>query len=200
MTNENYFSSKMLKMNESELKTYFNNSSDYQEEAVLAAIWELEKRGFDNPEILNLKTKLEAREIAAPIQSKSVAIEKIELYSFNFIILFGVLFSVFASSILIALNLIQLKNKAKSRLAIFSGLAYSLLQVYLMGAFKISSPIISVLTSLLGCYLLYQYFIKPELNSDTTYQTKSSWQPLLIGFLISLPVAYFLMKSMATAI
>ncbi|MCF6212825.1 MAG: hypothetical protein L3J45_02255 [Flavobacteriaceae bacterium] len=200
MDSENYFSSKMIKMSESELKTYFNNNSDYQEEAVLAALCELEKRGFGNPEILSLKAKLEAREIKNPIQTQNTNSKNIELYSFIFIMLFGVLFSVFASSILIGLNLIQLKNKAKSRSVILSGLAYSLLQVYLMGALKIASPIISVLTSLLGVYMLYQYFIKPELNTDTTYQTKSSWQPLLIGFLISLPVAYFVMKSMAATI
>ncbi len=195
MVTENYYSKSMMSKSDAELQEYIIYNADYQEEAVLAAIWELEKRGLNSEEITAIKTRLETNEFSGEKAKMKIGDKDIALYSFSFIILFGVLFSVFAGSILISLNLVQLKNKTLSRLAILLGLSYSLLQVYLMNLFKIKSPFISILSSFLGIYLLYNYLIKPALKPNTIYITRSSWQPLLIGFLISMPIAYFLMKS-----
>lgn len=199
MTNKNFYSSKMLRKTLSELQNYIDNKSDYQEEAVLAAIWELEKRDEFKPDMQALKQELEAPDKDATNQPEAVKNESVALYSLNFIILFGVLFSVFAGSILIGLNLSQLKNKPRARLATFSGLSYSFLQVYLIDYFKITSPFISVFSSLFGIYLLYQYFLKPEIKPDGIYTAKSTWQPLLIALVIALPIAFYIMKSGGSA-
>jgi len=199
MVLENYYSKSMPAKSEAELQEYINHHTEYQEEAVLAAVLELEKRGVNSEEINAIKTTLKTKEFSNEKQKVTIDDKDIALYSFNFILLFGVLFSVFAGSILISLNLGQLKNKYHSRLALLSGLSYTLLQIYLVDLFKVTSPVISVLSSFLGIYLLYYYFMKPALEPNTTYKTKSYWQPLLIGFLISLPVAYFLMKSGSAA-
>ena len=42
MTNTNFYSPKMLRKSVVELQKYIDNKTDYQEDAVLAAIWELE--------------------------------------------------------------------------------------------------------------------------------------------------------------
>jgi len=199
MVLENYYSKSMSHKSDKELQDYIDKKDDFQEDAVLAAILELEKRGFKNDDLLAIKSEFESRKSENIELSKTIENKPIELYSFYFIILFGILFSVFAGSILIYLNLIQLKNKTRSRMAILAGLSYSFLQVYLIDTFKTTSPFISVFSSLLGIYLLYNYFIKPELKPNDNYITRSNWQPLLIGFLIILPIAYFLMKSVGAA-
>lgn len=195
MTNTNFYSSKMLRKSIAELQKYIDNKSDYQEDAVLAAIWELEKRAALNPKMQALKQELEAQNKQVEAEPIAIKNEAIALYSFNFIFLFGILFSVFAGSILIGLNLVQLKNKPRARLATLSGLSYSFLQVYLIELFKITAPFISIFSSFLGIYLLYYYFLKPELKPEETYQSRSTWQPLLIGMAIALPIAYYLLKA-----
>lgn len=195
MVNENFYSKKMHQKSVSELQNYIKNRINYQEDAVIAAIWELENRNEIYPEMQVLKKELEALNNKVNVEPKMVEAKSVTLYSFNFIFLFGILFSVFAGSILIGLNLIQLKNKSRARLAIFSGLIYSFIQVYLIEYFKITSPFVSVFTSLLGIYMLNYYFLKPELKPDEIYLPQSTWQPLLIGIAIALPIAYFIMKS-----
>ncbi len=195
MVNENFYSKKMHQKSVSELQNYIKNRINYQEDAVIAAIWELENRNEIYPEMQVLKKELEALNNKVNVEPKMVEAKSVALYSFNFIFLFGILFSVFAGSILIGLNLIQLKNKSRARLAIFSGLIYSFIQVYLIEYFKITSPFVSVFTSLLGIYMLNYYFLKPELKPDEIYLPQSTWQPLLIGIAIALPIAYFIMKS-----
>jgi len=199
MVLENYYIKSMSHKSDKELQDYIDNKDDFKEEAVLAAILELEKRGIKNDNLSVIKAELKSFESENIVASKTIENKTIELYSFYFILLFGILFSVFAGSILIYLNLIQLKNIARSKMAVLAGLSYSFLQVYLIDTFKITSPFISVFSSLLGIYLLYNYFIKSELKPDVEYKARSNWQPLLIGFLISLPIAYFVMKSMGTA-
>jgi len=189
----------MSRKSDAELQDYVIHNTNYQEEAVLAAIWELEKRNQLTDDTNALKIKLEAQDTETLKQEATTKEHTLELYSYNFIVLFGVLFSVFAGSILIGLNLIALKDKPHSRLAVLSGFGYSFLQVYLMDAFKITSSFVGVLSSLVGIYLLYHYFIKPKLKPDTTYPTRNIWQPLLIAILISLPIAYFMMKSMGVS-
>jgi len=46
MTKENYYSSRMAGISDSELQDYIDNNTLYDEEAILAAIWELEKRNL----------------------------------------------------------------------------------------------------------------------------------------------------------
>ena len=48
MIKENYFSKKMTNKDVDELFLYVDKFEEFQEEAVLAAIWELEKRGIMN--------------------------------------------------------------------------------------------------------------------------------------------------------
>ena len=45
---ENFFSKKMTTEDTRELEAILNNKGNYQEDAILAATWELEKRGSDN--------------------------------------------------------------------------------------------------------------------------------------------------------
>jgi len=196
MVSENFYSKSMGSKSESELLEYYHHHSDYQEAAVLAALWELEKRGLAKPDILNLKSDLETRKVEKQEPTQKTITTNVALYSSNFILLFGVLFSVFAAGILVSLNFRELKKVKLARIFLLSGLAYSFLQMIVFSQFKTTSPLISVATSLLGVYLLNYYSAK-EMPEDVKSTPRNIWYPIMIAVLISLPVAYILMKSIA---
>ncbi len=199
MVSENFYSKSMKGKTEPELLEYFHHHSDYQEEAVLAALWEIEKRGLATSDILSLKNDFEAREVKKPQATPNIVNESIELYTSNFILFFGVLFSVFAAGILVSLNFRQLKKLKLARIFLLSGLAYSFLQMVIFSQFKTTSPLISVATSLLGVYLLNYYSAK-EMPEDVASTPRNVWYPILIAILITLPVAYIIMKSVAATL
>lgn len=60
---ENYFSKKMIDKSESDLRYYIDNKKQFQEEAVQAAKWELEKRGLIGNK---LKTEIEVIKVEEP--------------------------------------------------------------------------------------------------------------------------------------
>ena len=125
MMQENFFSKKIATKSDSELQNYIDNKTHFQEDAVLAAIWELEKRNKAGENSKKVKLEIE--------QERKDSIEKIEkqdpnitddinapiLYHSRFILIFGAILSVFASSILMALNFAQIDKKKMAWLVVF---------------------------------------------------------------------------------
>ncbi|MFK5890547.1 MAG: hypothetical protein QM486_07435 [Flavobacteriaceae bacterium] len=193
---ENYYSKSMPSKSDTELQEYVNQKDDFQEEAVLAAICELEKRGALSTAISTLKEALsrnlkEADEPIGNTVSKNNAIPLI--YSNNFILIFGVLFSVFGAGILIAMNFMQLKKVKTARIYLFAGLGYSLFQMFVFSIFKTTSPLISVASSLLGVYML-SFYSNKEMPEDLKTAPRNIWNPIMIAILISLPLAFIVLK------
>jgi hypothetical protein len=196
MVLENYYSKSMVQKSDKELQEYVNQKDDFQEEAVLAAIYELEKRGALSTAITTLKEALSSnlKVVEKPsgnTASKNNAIPLI--YSNNFILIFGVLFSVFGAGILIAMNFMQLKKVKTARVYLFAGLGYSLLQMLVFSIFKTTSPLISVASSLLGVYML-NFYSNKEIPEDTKTAPRNIWNPIMVAILISLPLAYIVLK------
>ncbi len=79
MTKENYFSPKMVNKTESELREYIENKSQFQEAAVLAAIWELEKRGQGGDDTQTAEKQIE--EIKVNKQEQVETIKKENNYT-----------------------------------------------------------------------------------------------------------------------
>jgi hypothetical protein len=199
MSEENYFSVRMTRTSDSELKNYIENREDFQEVAVLAAILELEKRGIAVENSEEIKQEISELEIieeenfeAAPIHnSSSTPI----LYSPKFIFIFGALFSVFGGGILMALNFIQLKKIKAAKLVVLASLTYTFLLIYLFDILEVKNAIISLMSSLFGIYLLEQLIWKKEFPTEINYEKRAIWKPILIGIAIALPMAYFLIAS-----
>ena len=196
MVSENYYSKSMPRKSEVELLEYVNHHTDYQEEAVLAAIWELEKRGAVSKIISDLKNVLSDKIEVTEKPNTTTSFENDStplIYSSNFILIFGVLFSVFGAGILVALNFMQLKKVKLARLFLFAGLVYLLLQMFVFGIFKTTSPLISVTSTLLGVYMLNFYSAK-EMPKDLKSTSRNIWNPLMIAILVSLPLAFIVFK------
>lgn len=202
MNPENFYASKMSSKTIDELKNYIDNQDHFHEDAVLAAILEIEKRDLQiegtnkiKEELTALKAVETIEEIGVPKYTDSTSTKVPELYSAQFIYIFGALFSVFGGGVLMALNFMALKNKKAAKITIISSIVYSILLTIIIDAFGAVNILVSLGTSILGIYLLHQYIWKKENPNEINYKEKNIWKPLLIGFLIAMPLAYLMLIS-----
>ena len=216
MSEESFFSVRMSKMSDSELKKYVDNKDEFQDYAVLSALLELEKRGIPVENSALIKQEIEVVEVA---QKEEIG-ETIEatnfsetpaLYSTQSIFIFGALFSVFGGGVLMLLNLFQLNKKNSGWHVIIGSIIYSISLSYIYTFLNISDKVsitnlvsiddifiallISVISNLLGVYLLYHFIWKKEVPSDLNYKKKAIWKPILIILAINLAAAILLMAS-----
>lgn len=201
MSQYNYYSSKMIKKTDEALKNYVLQKDHFHEEAVLAAIWELEKRGIVVENMEQIKQEYtsiidDKKHIYEPISSETfVEINTPTLYSTRFIYIFGVLFSVFGGGILMALNFMWLKNKKAAINTILASLGYSFVLTLVIEALGIQNLFISLIASVLGIYLLHYFIWNKEVPSTLNYKERDIWKPIIIGLLIAMPLAYLLLIS-----
>jgi len=218
MSEESFFSIKMSKMLDSELKKYVDNREEFQDYAVLTAVLELEKRGIHVENGALIKQKIEEVEVAEkeeigePIQSSTTSSTTTpELYSTQSIFIFGALFSVFGGGILMLLNLFQLNKRNSGWYVIIGSIIYSFSLSYIYSLLNISDKVsitnlvtiddvftalfISVISNLFGIYLLYHFIWKKEVPSNLNYKKKAIWKPILIILAINMAAAILLMAS-----
>jgi len=199
MSETNFYAEKMLSKSDDELQNYIENQDHFQEDAVLAAILELEKRGRKiegsekiKQELTELKSKEEITRNNEPNFQPNNSNEIPEFYGKRFIFIFGVLFSVFGAGVLMALNFLTLNNKKAARLTILSSITYTISLIFLMGAIEVTNPIISITINILGVYLLYEYIWKKENPETIKHVEKSVFKPLIIGLLVAIPLTYLM--------
>lgn len=203
MQKENEYSAKMVSKSEAELYQYINNENRYQEGAIVAAIWELEKRGVRNEALVMLESKLDKvlNEKKVTLITDSIEDAKTipeaapELYSPFFMRIFGVLFSVFGGSILMAINFSRLGKKDIARNVVLAGLAYSLLQGVILNFFGPSATILSVPASLGGVYLMEHWFWNKHVSSKQSFIKRSFLPPVLFAISIAMLLVYLMIES-----
>jgi hypothetical protein len=225
MSEENYFSIRMARLSDAELKKYVDNKDDFQHYAVLTAILELEKRGItvENSDLIKQElAEIKASETANIIEpveqiaTQSTAqintnTEVPALYSTQAIFIFGALFSVFGGGILMALNLFQLNKKNSGWLVLLGAFFYSFslnyIYTFLNIADKVSitnfisasdiifALIISIVSSLVGVFILYKLIWEKEKPSNSNYEKRGILKPVLIILAINLIAGLVLMSS-----
>jgi len=218
MSEESFFSIRMTKMSDTELKKYVDNKDEFQDYAVLAAVLELEKRGVSVENGAQIKQEIsevevvEKEVIGEPIEFESTASTTTpELYSTQSIFIFGALFSVFGGGILMLLNLFQLNKRNSGWYVIIGSIIYSFSLSYIYSLLNISDKVsitnlvtiddvftalfISVISNLFGIYLLYHFIWKKEVPSNLNYRKKAIWKPILIILAINIAAGLLLMGS-----
>jgi len=225
MSEENYFSIRMARLSDAELKKYVDNKDDFQHYAVLTAILELEKRGItvENSDIIKQElAEIKASETAKIIEpieqfasQSTVQIdtntETPALYSTQAIFIFGALFSVFGGGILMALNLFQLNKKNSGWLVLLGAFSYSFALNYIYTFLNIADKvsitnfitasdiiyalIISIVSSLIGVFILYKLIWEKEKPLNAAYPKRGIIKPILIILLINLVAGLVLMSS-----
>lgn len=185
MAMENYFSRTMMDKSDEELKAIVGSENEYSREAVMAAQWEIERRERVVLEVVEERIKEEQEAIG---KTKSEAPPKV--YSELFLIIFGVLFSVVGSGILIAMNLLQINRRQQAVFAVLFSFSFIIIQGVLLVSTGVIAPFISIPTSMLGVILIQRMIWEKEYPKGLPIVKRSPWLPLAIGIVLTALLMY----------
>ncbi|WP_047450377.1 hypothetical protein [Alistipes sp. ZOR0009] len=185
MAMENHFSRTMMDKSDEELKAIVGSENEYSREAVMAAQWEIERRERVVLEVVEERIKEEQEAIG---KTKSEAPPKV--YSELFLIIFGVLFSVVGSGILIAMNLLQINRRQQAVFAVLFSFSFIIIQGVLLVSTGAIAPFISIPTSMLGVILIQRMIWEKEYPKGLPVVKRSPWLPLAIGIVLTALLMY----------
>lgn len=185
MAMENHFSRTMMDKSDEELKAIVGSENEYSREAVMAAQWEIERRERVVLEVVEERIKEEQEAIG---KTKSEASPKV--YSELFLIIFGVLFSVVGSGILIAMNLLQINRRQQAVFAVLFSFSFIIIQGVLLVSTGVIAPFISIPTSMLGVILIQRMIWEKEYPKGLPIVKRSPWLPLAIGIVLTALLMY----------
>lgn len=185
MAMENHFSRTMMDKSDEELKAIVGSENEYSREAVMAAQWEIERRERVVLEVVEERIKEEQEAIS---KTKSEAPPKV--YSELFLIIFGVLFSVVGSGILIAMNLLQINRRQQAVFAVLFSFSFIIIQGVLLVSTGAIAPFISIPTSMLGVILIQRMIWEKEYPKGLPIVKRSPWLPLAIGIVLTALLMY----------
>jgi hypothetical protein len=185
MAMENHFSRTMMDKSDEELKAIVGSENEYSREAVMAAQWEIERRERVVLEVVEERIKEEQEAIG---KTKSEVPPKV--YSELFLIIFGVLFSVVGSGILIAMNLLQINRRQQAVFAVLFSFSFIIIQGVLLVSTGAIAPFISIPTSMLGVILIQRMIWEKEYPKGLPVVKRSPWLPLAIGIVLTALLMY----------
>ena len=196
------YAAKMQAKSEAELRQYVRGYAEYRDDAVLAALAELRRRGLPAPEEAALRPALEAAVAQQQAEAATVAArprpgpadpatatdDDPELYSPGTIVLFSVLFSMLAGGILLGINLRRLyRNSALLALIAFV-LAYVAVGVYAMNwaaARFGQNLLLPVLFNVLAL-VAYLAWFWPRYVGPRPYRSRGWLLPFMLFFALQL--------------
>ena len=191
MSNENFFLRTMADKSDSELQNYIDNKSQFQDAAILAAEWEIEKRNKAGTDTKIIEPqKIEKSEVVKKENvRKDLNItddpDAPLLYHQKFILIYGVLFSVFAGGILMAMNFKRLGKDQIAWLVVFAALAYSIIQIVTFNQIEARTASLTFPINYLGLYLLEFFFWKKHVSKNLKYRKRNIWTPLMLGIVMT---------------
>lgn len=197
------YAAKMTRKTDAELFQYVSTPAEYREEAVLAALQELEQRGQAVPNAEALRAQLEVvvqaqvahqeAEAQAAAEEEAAAIGP-TLYSPGTITLFSVLFNMLAGGVLLGINLRQLhRTAALVRLVLF------IVGYMIGGAFLLSlimkyyglNPWIIAFFDF-PAIILYNWWFWPRYVRTNVFQSRNWLVPFVICAAVKLLLAALL--------
>jgi hypothetical protein len=200
MTEENLYSRVMKKREVAELEDYILHSEKYEEEAILAAIWELGHRGIAIPGMDTLELSIGQKLLTAqgagqqdtPVDREPYLVDKLapKLFDPNSVLVFGALFSVLGGAILMALNLKEIGKTKQISLVVGLALIFSILQSSLLTYIQVTHPLVTTLLSLLGMAILHLLIWKRQVTNAIAFKSRSMWVPVLIAVGVGI-LAYY---------
>ena len=194
------YADKMTRKTDAELRQYVAAPADYREDAVLAALNELQSRGQAVADAGPLRASLEAvvrqqvaqrQADAAEVAAQEAAAVGPTLYSPGTITLFSVLFNMVAGGVLLGLNLRQLhRTAALVRLGLFI-VAYivggALLLSFFVQRYGLNPWVIAFFD--FPAIILYNWWFWPRYVRTNVYQSRNWLTPFIICAAIKLALA-----------
>ncbi|RZK22262.1 MAG: hypothetical protein EOO56_09200 [Hymenobacter sp.] len=196
------YAAKMALKPDAALREYVTGHAQYREDAVLAALDELRRRGQPAPEEQALRPPLEAAAQALRTQQAAAeaslptartgdeaAVPEADqpvLYTPGVIVLFSVLFNTIAGAVLLAINMYQVKRtKAIWGLAAFV-LVYLVAESMIVNALMHNGPLNPLLLSIMNlpAILAYVLWFWPRYVGTYKFQARGWLVPLLVCLII----------------
>lgn len=190
---ENFFSKRMSTKTTSELEEILHNKSQYQEDAILAVTWELEKRGSSEynelaQEILVQRTQRE--EINKKVSNYTDDPNAPQLYPKWSIWIISVLFTPLIGAIMMAMNLKRTEQKKQVPIVLAFSIIFVAIVImtvnYMTTKFNSSTNWANIL-NFIGAAVLSEYFWKKHIGTEFKFRKRSP----LIPFLISISITVF---------
>ncbi|MBL7877267.1 MAG: hypothetical protein JNL53_16500 [Cyclobacteriaceae bacterium] len=129
---ENPFTTKMQLKNDGELLKILKSSTSFDYKAVLAAFYELEKRGLPLTEFVSLKLELEEkflRENTNMSNTETSSYSKVIIFASSFLLL------PIIGAVLLSLNLFDRSKKMGILVVLLFGILYTLLSLLVLNLF-----------------------------------------------------------------
>ncbi|MDW5290027.1 hypothetical protein [Formosa sp. PL04] len=205
---DNIFLYRFGKMTNEELEAISFNEDVYTDEARLTALDILKSRDINTEAVIAAHDSLMAESLATkeivvelkdateslPPNAKSKAEALPELYSKLLILIISILFSTLFGSILLMANLKKIgQSKGRTQVLIFS-LLYLFLPVILITVFNLDNNL-SIFANVIGGFILTEYFWNKFIGKTFEYKRRDWAKPILISLAITIPLAYFVIKS-----
>tara|TARA_B110000503_G_C7081923_1_gene385549 strand:- start:215 stop:802 length:588 start_codon:yes stop_codon:yes gene_type:complete len=185
----------MSKKSDQELEDIIQEKSEYTEEALQAAIWELENRNLIQKDEIILEETIPVQEaqVSEKVNEKSESafeeLEKPILYSKKAIQGFTIFFSPIFGAVLLMSNLKAVnKLKARSQVLVF-GIGYTLLSVVILDYLP-KNFLITLVFNLIGYVILTEFFWNNNLGKELQHTKKQIKKPLIISILILLGLVF----------
>jgi hypothetical protein len=196
---DNSFETQVKLKTNSELLEIIENKNKYQLEFWEIALQEASNRTLTNDENQKIKItldeqkKLEETKYLAQIEKDNLP----TLYSDKAILLFCILFTPIAGSILFTINLRTIDGARKSIKVILFGIIYTALTILIIFITpKSSIRPLGFFLNILGGFIITIYYGLKFYPKDLRYNNKPIWKPLAFAFLISLilyvPIYFYL--------
>ena len=177
---ENSYSKSMQSKSSQELESIIKNKIQYTDEALLAVIWELQKRDIITENEIKLEESINKNKVPKEtniIQESNLnssvfeELEKPTLYSKRALQGFTIFFSTIFGVVLMMYNL-KATNKPKVRIQV---LIEVIPKIYF----------INLIFNLIGYLILSEFFWNKHLGKDLKFAKKSVTKPLVISLLIT---------------
>ncbi|MDN5216395.1 hypothetical protein QQ020_30280 [Fulvivirgaceae bacterium BMA12] len=150
---ENFFSKQMSSKDNSELQGIILKKESFDEEAVLAAIWELDKRGQSDDSTELVKNRLLAKLEARKQKKEGPSISKFVVFLVSFLVatLFG--------AILMSVNLFNEKKTKGIPVVIGFAIIYTLISIVVFDFFAYQFGVV-IIVNALGAAIISEFFWK----------------------------------------
>lgn len=197
------YAAKMELKSDAALRAYVTDYAQYRDEAVLAALSELRRRGHPAPEEAELRPLLEAavqQQAEASRQAQVAAEEPTDdlpaLYSPVGILVISATVSVVAGAVLLALNLQRLKRTGAIVGLIAFVLAYLVAEVFVfqwLMSQRLLSPMVSLLLDV-PLMLAYMWWFWPRYVRTYEFKARNWLLPLGICVLLKVGLALLVLN------
>lgn len=173
---------------EDQLREMLLSPSLYHDDAMLAAVWEAEKRNLSFVNLESLKQKYESiYEMVIKVEHEKVkedaekesSLQLPELFSPIAVFWFTLLFNTLFGGFMLAYNLNKVNKKAQNQVYVFT-ILYTLVGMTAVSLVPVGA-FFPFVYNLAGAFILRDYFWRRNIPFGLKFRVKSAQTPFLIG-------------------